>query len=381
MQRTHVLLIACATLALAGCGGARSATYVDPNPDALFAGGGASAAPSEPFATHGADVAQRALALVRMRGALATARVLEPADPDAARDVIQRTLDVDFPVVEPELQLVRPAVRTRVRTALTLLAARPPADVAGYAVMIQRLVAQLAAVDTAVVPIAARQDAAFRAGVLIDSINDAATRYGDAVAGGLSAEEAAAEYRTAYGILLDVRTRGIDAISIDDRRKAQSLVTTAVNRSMPSPTLAADPRDATAAATELGLAADYLATSSGADTTLPSPDPSSPEQWRALKRTIAGVVETWSRGDVTAARRAVRTAATELSPVATASLASVDPDQVVTIMRGLAIDLPAELRTGGDPETVAARIDADIDSAVTAIEQELELLRQGDEGE
>lgn len=374
-------MVACATLTLAGCGAVRSATYVDPNPDSLFAGGGSTAAASEPFATHGADVAQRALALVRIRGALATARVLEPTDPAAARAVLQRTIDADLPVVEPALELATPALRAQVRAELTRLATTPPASLAAYAALVQRLAAaQLTGVEAAVIPVAARQDAAFRAGVLIDSINDAAIRYGNAVEGGLERDEAAAEYRTAYGILLDVRTRGLDAISIDDRRKAQSLVTTAVNRALPSPSLPADPRDATSASTELSLAADYLATSSGADTTLPAPDPSSPEQWRAVKRSVASVVETWSRSDEAGALRAARAAALELSPTATASLASVDPDQVVTILRGLAIDLPAELRDGGNPEAVAARVDADIDSAVTAIEQELKLLRQADDG-
>ena len=377
----HLPLVLLCAGVLAGCGTPGSATYVDPNDDALFSGGGAVARTTEPFTTYGADVAQRALALVRLRGSLETARVLQPTDPDAARQVVERALEDDLPVIEPLLVLRAPRVDAEFRAHLVALAKNPPRDLAGYAANIQRTAnVEVTRVNDIVVPIAARQDPAFRAAIMIESINDASVRYGNAVEGGLDRSTSLAEYRTAYGILLDLRTRGLDAITIDDRVKVQMILTTTANRTFPTPSLPRHPVDATTASIDMSTAADFITISTGADTTLPTPDAAAPEQWRQLKRNIAAALEMWSRGDTVRARNRLHATAIGLEPSATASLATVDPDRLVSILRQLDIELPAELRDGGAPEPAAARLDADIDSAVTAIEHELALIRQEDDG-
>ena len=195
--------VALAALLLAGCGEASTVTYVDPNgPDAgVQAGDG-----GEPVRRHGVAAAERAEASIRIRSALAVARTIAVTDPDAASEVVRRSVEEDLPLLEGRAAASDPAASTGLRRGLEWLRDAPPADIAGYNREVRRLSdTLLVQVTNAAVPIAARQDAGFRSSVLYETLLAAATAYEASFEGATDDITLDSEYRIAYGLLIDAR--------------------------------------------------------------------------------------------------------------------------------------------------------------------------------
>lgn len=366
-----IAAIVASTLLAAGCGGDDTVRYVDPNPDSAYLGAGGGGT-SQPFLRSGADVAARARAIVHLRSRLATARALRATDPAAAARQLNTAVDVDLLLVEPWLELDAPALRRRVRSALERLRdASTTLPMATYSAGVDRTAgALLDAVAAAVVPTRDSQDAGFRAAVLATSIEDAALEFEQA---GTDEEHVDAdEYSFAWGLLLDARTRGIDAATAPDRELVRRRLTTVADRDLTTPD-APDSlgrtQDTVDALTNI---VDLVTSSAGVDTQLPSPGAEVPDQLRALKRIIAAALETWERGEVVAARRQLRTNAVTALQVAAPGLAATDPERLGRVADAVIIDLPATMTSGGDAESVAATLDTEIDDAVTTVQQELE---------
>lgn len=373
---TRLSLLCCTVIGLAGCGSPDSVTYVDPNPDTLYAGI-TSTGDREPFVQYGADAAQRAEALVRIRGALASARTIQPTDPRAAARIVASAIETDLPFVEPTLAVNSPPVATELRTRLERLRDDPPGDADGYASLLQDVTGPTwQRAWNVAVPAGARQDDGFRAAVLVDVILEAATRYEEAFAGDGTEPESLDAYRSAYGLLLDARTRNIDSVPERERRTVQARLTRAADRAAPGPTPPSDPRPAELVTAELATVADLVAAAAGVDPTLNSPDPGTPDQLRAVKRSLARAVETWEQGNATAASQQLRRAWHETLVPAGRSVATVDGDLLAQVEQELGITVPTAMRSNGDVVAAAAELDTLLDDAITLVEGELQLLRE-----
>lgn len=377
-SRRHLFapLLLGTALLLSGCGEPQRVTYVDPNGSSRHDEGGSR----EPFVDHGADAAVRAQAIVRIRAALAVARTLAHSDRAAAAQVLEATIAEDLPLVEPRLAADAPQLRLRLREQLERLARRPPADQAGYDAAVQQVVSgTLAQARDAVVPVAARQDDGFRAAVLVEIIDEAALRYEEAVA---ATEEEGLDpvgaYRDAYGLLLDARTRGLDAVPPHARRSVQTRIAKIADMSMPGPT---PPRQLTApeqVTEDLAGVARLVSAAAGIDPVLPPPDPATADQLRSLKGDVARAIGTWERGDRSAAMRQLETAADAQLVPAARGLAAVDPQLLAQVERGMMITLPDAMRRGGDVAAAGAELDGLVDDAIALVESELELRREAE---
>jgi len=365
-----------ASVAMTGCASPDPVTYVDPNDDASYIGiGGAGG--SEPFVTYGADVASRAKAIVRIRGMLAVARTVQPASPDEAAALVDRTMVDDLVTIEPRLALGKPALRTALRSSLEALRDTPPTDAAAYNAAVLRVSgALLDQAETVVIPVAARQDPGFRAAVLTDTISDASLRYEEAMEATDDESDRLLVYRIAYGMLLDARTRGLSAIPERDRRTIQEQLKKIADRALPTPTPPAAPVRAEQVVADLGSAADLVASSAEIDTILPTPDATTPDRLRAIKRGVAAALETHEQGNIPASLTQLRQIATTSLESAAPGLAAVDPALLTTIERALLIDLPAAFATTDTATTVATELDAQLDEAIAVVASELEALRE-----
>jgi hypothetical protein len=373
--RSGFTRLACALLAagvlLSGCGGPEEVTYVDPNP-----AGAANGSPA-PFARFGAATTERAKAAIRIRAALAAARTLSAADPDAARAVLTRTIDEDLPAIEPRVVAANPRLAAALRAGIEQLRDKPPAPGAPYTREVRRISDSLLqqAADIAV-PSTARLDNAFRAGLLYETLQQAGVSYEASFEGGSTEIVDPAEYRLAYGLLVDANTRQLDALEQQDRAIAKDELERITRSSLPGPTPPKDPRRPDTVLGELTTLADDVVTAAGIDPTYPPPDPATPDQLRALKRTVAAAVEAFERGERDAARRQLASADRSQLAIASAGLAAVSPGLLAELERDVVITLPTAMSSHGDVAGTAAEVDARIDEAIQLVEEELELLRE-----
>lgn len=375
----NLFSILVAAALLGGCGSPDRVTYVDPNPDSAYAGVG-GAGDDQPFARHGVDTLVRSKALLRLRGALATARTLHALDPGAASAIVDATLVDDVAVVDPRLITAAPELAARLRAQLGSLARAGAGDDASYSTRVQRISGPLVdQVDTAVTPAPARQDPGYRAGVLAELLVDAGTAYEQAFAGGSDEIELEARYREAYGALLDARTRGLAAIPAQHRRTLQAELTKVADRAFPGPTPPDDPPEPGAVAGRIYAAADLVASAAGIDVTLPSPEATTPDQIRAIKQRVAAIVERIARDERDAARSELETVRRTQLPAVASGIAIVSTDLLVRIERLLLVDLPAATQGRGDASALGAQLDQALDEAVALVETELEQLRADSE--
>lgn len=357
-----------------GCGEARTVTYVDPN-------GADSAVPEgsggEPVVRHGVAALERARACVDVRGSLAVARTIAVDDPERAGEVIELSLEQDLPTIEARATATAPRAASELRAGLERLRDEPPADVAAYNLEVRRLSEQLlvAACD-AVVPAAARQDASFRAAVLHETLQDAATSYEEAFDGGDAVEYPDA-YRRAYGLLIDASTRQLEAIPADARPRIRQQLDAITRRATPGPTPPASPHDPELVSGDLAALADEVLVATLIDTTFPEPPIDTPDQLRSLKRGIAAAVEAFERDATQDALQQLRAADRASLVPAAAGLSAVSPSTLTQLEQGVLVDLPDAIRAGGDVAAIASELDVAIDEAISLVEEELELLREG----
>ncbi|MCW2956110.1 MAG: hypothetical protein JWO69_979 [Thermoleophilia bacterium] len=377
-RRIHLVLIAGVALVVAGCGSSDRVTYVDPNPDSAYTGL-ASGSSQEPIATHGVDALHRAKAVLALRGALATARTLQGTDPIGAAAAVDRSMETELPRIEGRLAARNPALVTRLRADLEGIRAEADGDPLVFGRRIQRTAGPLLdQVLAGVIVPEARQDAGFRAAVLVESLQEAALLYEQAFAGSDDAIELEASYRGAYGLLLDARTRGIDAVPAAQRAAIQARLTKVANRALPGPTIPATASDPDQVMNDVQDIADTIAAAAGIDPTWPAPAAETPGQLREVKRTVAAAAEAWQRDDARTARSQLEAAQRTLQGPAGAGIAAVDPDLVATIEHGITIDIPHAMDAGTDVSGIAAQVDAHLDDAIGLVETELEQLRESD---
>ncbi|MCW2959702.1 MAG: hypothetical protein JWM25_1811 [Thermoleophilia bacterium] len=371
----HALLLGFVTLVGVGCGSAARVTYVDPNSDAAYAGlgGASSSAPVEEF---GVDALHRSKAVIAIRSALAAARTLKDTAPAAAADVLDVAVDVELPRIEGRLAASNPALRVRLRDQLEALRAATGGGSASYSVLSQRIAGGLLdQVTAAVVPVEALQDPGFRASVLVETVNDAGIRYEEAYAGG-DEIELERSYRMAYGLLLDARTRGLDAVPQEQRSKLQGELTRVANRSMPGPTPPTRSRDADDVLSDLTDIADLIAAAAGIDVTWPPPADGTPDQLRQVKRAVAAAAEAWERDESTNARSRLTSAQQLVQGGAGAGVAAVDPDLSSAIELAITVTIPDAMTQQADVAGAAAELDVQLDDAIGLVETELEQLRE-----
>lgn len=364
-----------AALLLAGCGGPGQVTYVDPNAGDVSTQADGLAA--EPIRRFGAAAAERAQAVVRIRGALAAARTLAAQEPSSARAVVDRVIDEDLPVIEPRVHAASPALARSLRGSLEQLRDDPPVNAVEYTREVRQISDSLLvqAADT-VVSDAARQDIGFRAAVLHETLQQAGVDYEAAFDGGSDEIVQPSEYRQAYGLVIDASTRQLEAVPEDQRALVRTRLEKIARSSLPGPTPPSDPRHPETVLGELTTLADDVARAAAIDPTYPEPDPATPDQLRSVKRSVAAAVEAWERGEGEAARRQLATADRTHLSVASAGLAAVSPMLLAELERDVVMTLPDAMTRGGDVSAAAAETDARIDEAIQLVEEELELLRE-----
>jgi hypothetical protein len=371
---SRVATVLLAGLALAGCGEPKTVTYVDPNgPDAgVRAGDG-----GEPIRRHGVAAAERAKAAARVRAALAVARTVAVTDPDAAAESIRRSIEEDLPLLEARAAASEPAASAALRTGLERLRDAPPTDVAGYNREVRRLSdTLLAQVTNAAVPIAARQDASFRAAILYETLLAAASSYEAAFEGGTEEVTLDSEYRIAYGELIDARTRQLEAVPEDARPRIRTSLDRISRRATNGPTPPEDPQDPDVVLGDLSALADEVAVAARIDPTWPEPDAATPDRLRSLKQSVGAAVEAHERGESAEALDQLRDADRTILLPAAAGIAAVSPSLLAELERDVVLELPEAIRTNGDVTDAAAQLDARLDEAIALVEEELELLRE-----
>ncbi len=369
----RIAAVLAATVLLAGCGEPKTVTYVDPNgPDAgVRAGDG-----GEPVRRHGVAAAERAKAAVRIRAALAVARTVAVTEPGAASESLRRTIEEDLPSLEARAAASVPPASTNLRAGLEQLRDAPPKDVAGYNGKVRRLSeVLLPQVTNVVVPITARQDAGFRASILYETLLAAATSYEASFEGGTDHVTLNSEYRIAYGLLIDARTRQLESLPEDARPRIRAKLDQISRRATTGPTPPSDPQDPDVVLGDLSALADEVAVAARIDPTWPGPDLTTPDRLRSLKRAVAAAVEAHERGASTEALRQLRDADRTMLLPAAASIAAVSPSLLAELERDVIVDLPAAVRKDGDVTSVAAGLDTRLDEATALVEEELELLR------
>ena len=289
---------------------------------------------------------------------------------------MRRSIDDDLPLLEARAAASEPAASTRLRVGLERLRDAPPAQLAAYGQEVRRLSeVLLVRVSNAAIPVAARQDPAFRAAVLYETLLAAATSYEASFEGTSDEVKVDAEYRIAYGLLLDARTRQVEAIPEDARPRIRARLDEISRRATIGPTPPDEPQDPEVVLGDLSTLADDVAVAARIDPTWPEPDAATPDRLRALKRDVGAAVEAQERGATEEAFAQLREAdRTSLLPAA-AGVAALSPALLSELERGLVLDLPEAIRSGGDVTSAAAALDGRIDEAIALVEEELELLR------
>lgn len=373
--RTLVLVPLAAGLLAAGCGAANQVTYVDPNgPDAQVQAGDGG----EPFVRYGADQLERSRACIALRSTLAVARTMAVTDVSSAGRDLEAAVSEQLAVIEPRGHVSAPKLTTQLRGALERLRDTPPASATAYSGEVRRIEETLLTpVCDVVVARPARQDIGYRAGLLQETLQDAATAYEAAFDGSDRDVQDTTEYRSAYGLLIDASTRQLEAIPEDARPRIRSTLDQITRRSTPAPTPPNSPRSPELVVGELSALADDVVLAARIDPTYPEPSTDAPDQLRTLKREVASAVEFAKRGGQEAALAHVRAAdRTGLTP-AGSSIAAVSPSLVPELEQALLIAMPDAIRSGGDVAGVASEIDAKADEAIQLVEDELDLLREG----
>lgn len=369
-----IILCAAATLIVAACGSPKRVTYVDPNgkDDSTPAASG-----GEPFIRHGAAALERSRSCIAIRSALSAARALAVDSPHEAGSVIDVAVRDFLPMIDARGRSVAPIPAQQLRTGLQRLVNSPPNDITTYNQLVRQVTDDyLKRTCDAVVPLSARQDISFRAGMLVESLQDAATAYEEAFDGDTAKVSDIAAYRRAYGLLIDASTRQIESVPQDARPRIQSAIERIYRSATAGPTPAKSPHDPQNISAKLNAIADDVAYSAHIDTTYPSPDSSAPDQLRTLKRSLASAVEAYERGEPHDARRRVQKAIVSNFEESSSSVASISPTLLSDIERGLFVSLPTTIKTGGDFAAAAGEVDSLIDEAISLIEEELELLRE-----
>lgn len=373
-------MLVCAAALFPGCGDPKSASYVDPNPDSIFAGVGADSI-RQPLAEHGADSLERASAIGLMRGDLAAARILQPTDAKGAADLVGLAITEALPVFEPRLQSQDPALRGALRTALEGLHSQPPAGEPAYGAATAAITGKLAdQVSAAVIPQGARQDPGFRAIVVADQLVDAGLRYEEATQGS-ERIELPDSYREAYGLLLDARTRGITTLPAASRDTVRTRIAKVADRWLPGPTPPTDDISASQVLDGLSSVSDLVTASQDVDATPPPPDPNTPDQLRLLQRAAATAVQAARAGDSQRALDGLATAYRTHLTSAAHGLAAITPEELAHIEGLVAISIPQAISAGdssGQVDALATELDAAIDDAVSLVESELDLQRESE---
>ncbi|MEO6867799.1 MAG: hypothetical protein ABI200_07235, partial [Gaiellales bacterium] len=283
----HALVLLVAMLLISGCGGPKQVTYVDPN--------GASAGINAmdvtmPVADFGAAAMERAKAIVRLRGALMTARSLAASDSEGAAEVIDRAIRDDLPLVEARASRSDPQLALTLRSGFEELRDTAPAA-AVYARKARQLSDRyLAQVEQLVIPAKAREDTGFRVVVLYETLLQAASSYEAAMDGGSSLVEVD-DYHEAYGLMTVVTTRLLDTVPPTQRPQARSKLMQLSRRVFPGPTVQGQPRDSEGVVNEVTTMADDLITALGVDPTYPEPHAATADRLRSFKRAVASLVE------------------------------------------------------------------------------------------
>lgn len=360
---------------LTGCGGSQQVTYVDPNgPPGPADPSGATA---QPIADHGIDVMARTMALVRLRAALVGVRTLAAVDPSNAGAPLTEPVERDLTTIEPRLHAADPSAARELRRRLETPNDTPlPNETA--VVDEVRAISDGLLNDAYVqlIPPRARQDVRLRAVVLYETLNEAATEYESSTDEQGETITDADAYRRAYGLVVDASTRQLEAVPEDARPVIRAALDRIARRSFPGPTPPSQPRHPEVVLGELSGIADDVITAADVDPTYPTTDPATGDLLRALDRDVEAAVEAGLRGERTDAVRLLMAAdRLRLEPAASGT-ASVGPDVLARIERGLLMDVRAALQSGRNIPSAAATLDADIDEAVALVEDELELLRQ-----
>lgn len=372
LVRPRMVLPLLLAIVVAGCGEPRQVTYVDPNGPASGVQAGEG---GEPFVRHGAAATERARACISVRASLAVVRTLAVNDRPAASAELGRVLEEELALVEPRAISVVPAVARALRVGMQRLRDRPPVPVAAYNQEVRRLTDDLLRrTCDAVVPVAARQDASFRAGLLHETLQLAGTSYEEALAG--SDEPDPVGYRRAYGLLIDAGTRQLESLPEDARLGVRARLDRISRRATPGPALPEQPVDPDVVLGDLAALADQVALAARIDPSWPPPDPSTADQLRSLKGGIATALEAYERGSRPEALRRLRAAdRASLAPAAD-GIAAVSPSLVAELEQAVLVDLPAAIVEGGDVATLVSDVDARLDEAISLVEEELELLRE-----
>jgi hypothetical protein len=365
--------MAAAVLLIGGCGDPRQVTYVDPNgPRSPVRGGDGG----EPFLRHGAAAVERARACIAVRGTLAVARTLAVNDRDGASTLLDRTLGDDLPMLESRARANAPEAAIQLRTGIEALRDQPPTNIADYNVAVRRLSEELLVdVCDVVVPAEARQDIAFRAGMLSETLLAAATAYEEAFEGSRRVRQAE-YYQRAYGLLIDASTRQLEAVPQDARPRIRQTLDGISRRATPGPTPPDRPHHPDLIVGDLSTLADDVVIATRIDPSYPLTTQETADRLRSLKLSIATAVEAYERGSVQDALETLRVADRTMLVPAASGVAAVTPSLLADLERDLLVVLPETIAQGGDLVTVATATDALVDEAVSLVEEELMALRE-----
>lgn len=370
---SSTLLVPVVALLISGCGGPRQVTYVDPNgsdPVGQTGDGG------EPFIRYGAAVTERARACIAARAGLTVARTVAVTDPSAASKVVERVLVEDLPTIEPRGIAGSPGATRQLRVGIEQLREDPPSEISGYNVQVQRLSDGLLArtCDVAVPP-SARQDSSFRAALLHETLQDAATSYEEAFDEDATKIQDLAAYQRAYGLLVDASTRQLEAVPEDSRAAIRSRLDKITRRATSGPTPPDSPSAAELVVGDLSALADDVVLAAHIDPTFPEPNVQTPDQLRSLKRALAAAVEAFERDASDDALQQLRAADRTWLVPASSGIAAVSPSLMTELERDVLVTLPDAIRARGDVAKLASDADGRIDEALTLVEDELEILR------
>ncbi len=369
---TRIALVAAAALALGGCGDPKQVTYVDPNGADVSVVDGEG---GEPFRRYGAAALERSRACIGVRAALSVARTIAVTDVADAGEPLEAAIDSQLPIFEPRAAASVPGIVEQLRTRLEELRDVPPTAVDEYSLEVRGIDEQLLkpACDAAV-PITARQDASFRAAMLQETLQDAATAYEESFDGTDEVQDLDA-YHRAYGLLIDASTRQLEAVPQPARPRIRASLDRITRSATPGPTPPSTPRNAEVVTGDLAALADDVTLAARIDPTLPDPDPRATDQLRTLKREIAAAVEAAERGEREVALEQLRTADRNALQPAASSIATVSPTLLAELERDVLMTIPDAVRAGGDVVAAASDFDERLDEAIQLLEDELELLR------
>lgn len=366
-----------ASLALSGCGSSDTATFHDPNPEDAYTSGSAI---REPVAVYGADALERAKAVGRVRGRLATARALaaQSVQPRHVRTLVQSIRNADLPMLLPHVAVTDPP--TYLATVRGVRELEIASDVPTFIEAANRLIAQTPGLRRAVVPTDARADASFNAAVFAALLEQAGLAYEQAFVTNEQRLEDENEYRLAHGLLVELSSpAALTSVPPAARREVARDLRQVQRQVTPSPTTPPQPIPPEEGAGRIYAVMDRVTEAADIDTTVAPLDPALSDRLRLLGDAVGRSREAFAAGAVREARREILEAHQQHFTAAANGIATVDPAMLARIEKGLTLDLlPAIDRRVSEAafEQRAITLQNDLASFRDVVDEELRQLEE-----